>query len=134
VKPCLFSIIKSILGVKSIGNPVQSTLENAIFAIFRKFQRTFFYAFSENLKMQDVSSILLLQECAVKTDSYWGLTFIGFFEKCAAIIFCMSHFASYISQSHHVCHSKHKFDVKLQISDRKKCVCTKRTPKLGWQL
>jgi hypothetical protein len=53
---------------------VQSTLEklkNAIFAIFRKFKRTFFLdAFSENLKMQDVSSILLLQECAVKTDSY----------------------------------------------------------------
>jgi hypothetical protein len=93
-------------------------------------------AFSENLKMQNDSSILLLQECAVKTDSYWGLTFLGFFEKCAAIIFYvwLLHFASYISQIHHVGRSKHKFDVKLQISVRKKCVYAKRTRKLGWQL
>jgi hypothetical protein len=39
--------------------------------------------------MQDVSSILLLQECAVKTDSYSGLDFLGIF-------------ASYISQIRHV--------------------------------
>jgi hypothetical protein len=44
------------------------------------------------------------------------LNFLGFFEKCAAIIFYMSHFASYISQIHHVSRSKYKFDEKLQIS------------------
>jgi hypothetical protein len=46
------------------------------------------------------------------------LTFLGIFEKCAAIIFYLSHFASYISQIHHVRRSKHKFDVKLHISVR----------------
>jgi hypothetical protein len=47
--------------------------------------------------MQNINLALLLQEYAVKIDSYLGLTFLGFFEKCAAFIFYVSHFAS-ISQ------------------------------------
>jgi hypothetical protein len=85
----------------------------------------FFRRILRNLKMQDVSSIFLLQKCAIKTDSYWGLTFLEFFEKCAVIIFYLSHFASYISQIHYVSRSKHKFDVILHISVRKNLLALK---------
>jgi hypothetical protein len=86
------------------------------------------HAYPENVKMQNINLVLLLKEYAVKIDSL-GLIFLGFFEKCAAIIFYTSH-----SQIRHVS-SKHKFVkiVKLQISVRKKCVQTKKTRKLGWQ-
>jgi hypothetical protein len=65
----------------------------------------FFYIHTQNFNL-----VLLQQEYAAKTDPYWGLTFLGFFEKCAAIIFYASHFASFTAQIHHVSSLKHKFE------------------------
>jgi hypothetical protein len=80
--------------------------------------------------MQDVIFILLLQECAIKTDSYWGLTFLGFLKNALPSFFiCHILLVIYISQIHHVSRSKHKIDVKLQISVRKKKIA--KNSKIG---
>jgi hypothetical protein len=104
---------------------------------FANFKGPFFVfldTFSENLKMQAVSSILLLPECAVKTDCYWGLTFLGFFEKCAVIIFiCHILLVTFHKSTMLVVQNTNSMK-NYKYKSEKKCVCTKRTRKLGWQL
>ena len=76
----------------------------------------FLHPCSENLKMQDINLNLLLQEYGVKTYFYWGLFFLGFFEKCATITFYTSFFTIFFAQKQLFCGFKHEFDVKFWIS------------------
>jgi hypothetical protein len=63
-----FSLIKSVLVVKFIGNPVENITEKvqkAFFRFFSKLKLLFFTPYPENLKMQNIKLVLLVQEYAL---------------------------------------------------------------------
>jgi hypothetical protein len=108
----LFSLIKSVLAVKFIGNPVENTAEKvqkAIFSIFLKIHVTFIFFTSTPRKSKDAEYQFGPSTTRICSRNRFlqRFDFFRFFEKCAAIIFYMSHFASFIAQIHHFSGLKH---------------------------